>query len=83
MSRPRPRRPSCTRFACATIPCTYPVKLRVTDDSDPARSATAIVNIDITNPPHPPVANAGGPYLTSLCANDSLAAGRFAIVRPG
>jgi large repetitive protein len=59
-------------YSCAVLPCSYPVKLRVTDDSNPQRSATAIVNINITNPPHPPVAKPGGPYLASTCASDSL-----------
>lgn len=59
-------------FACATLPCTYPVTLRVTDDNNPALTATTVVNINITNPPHPPVANAGGPYTTSLCSKDTL-----------
>lgn len=59
-------------FTCASPPCTFPVKLKVSDDNDPPLTATVAVNINITNPPHPPVANAGGPYVTSLCANDSL-----------
>jgi hypothetical protein len=46
--------------------------LRVTDDATPPSTATTVVNINITNPPHPPSANAGGPYTVSLCANDSL-----------
>jgi hypothetical protein len=60
-------------FACASLPCTYPVTLRVTDDNNPALTATTMVNINITNPPHPPVANAGGPYMVSMCAADTLA----------
>ncbi|MBI4849844.1 MAG: hypothetical protein HY808_14940 [Nitrospirae bacterium] len=59
-------------FPCASLPCTYPVKLRVTDDSDPARTAAAVLNVIISNPPHPPVAEAAGPYMTSMCAADSL-----------
>ncbi len=59
-------------FSCASIPCTYPVTLRVTDDSDPPRTATYVTNILITNPPHPPVARANGPYMVSLCEGDSL-----------
>ncbi len=59
-------------FACASIPCTYPVTLRVTDDSDPALTATSTSDIKITNPPHPPVANVGGPYMVSLCDGDTL-----------
>lgn len=59
-------------FSCAAIPCTYPVKLMVTDDNMPARTATYVMNIQITNPPHPPVARANGPYMVSLCENDTL-----------
>ncbi|MFA7060974.1 MAG: hypothetical protein WC156_09170 [Pedobacter sp.] len=60
------------QFSCASVPCVYPVKLRVTDDNNPALTATAVVEINITNPPHPPVANAGGPYVVTTCSNDSL-----------
>ena len=60
------------QFACASIPCKYPVKLRVTDDSTPPLTASAVVDINITNPPHPPVANAGGPYAVTTCSNDTL-----------
>lgn len=60
------------QFACAALPCTYPVKLRVTDDGNPALTATAVVNINITNPPHPPFAIAGGPYVASTCVGDTL-----------
>lgn len=59
-------------FSCAVLPCTYPVTLKVTDDADPPLTATTVVNINITNPPHPPVANAGGPYTVSTCGNDTL-----------
>ncbi|OEU78777.1 MAG: hypothetical protein BA873_01430 [Desulfobulbaceae bacterium C00003063] len=59
-------------FSCPAIPCTYPVTLRVTDDNTPARTATYVMNILITNPPHPPVARADGPYMVSLCLNDTL-----------
>ena len=59
-------------FACPTLPCTYPVTLRVTDDSVPPLQATYRMNISISNPPHPPVAKAGGPYWVSLCPEDSL-----------
>jgi len=60
-------------FACPSLPCSYPVKLKVTDDSNPPRSATTILSVDITNPPHPPVAKAGGPYMVSTCSSDTLA----------
>ncbi len=59
-------------FSCSAIPCTYPVKLMVTDDNVPARTATYVMNILITNPPHPPVARANGPYMVSLCPDDTL-----------
>ena len=60
-------------FPCASIPCQYTTTLRVTDDSNPARTATYAMNIDITNPPHPPVARCKDVYLVSLCAGDTLA----------
>jgi hypothetical protein len=44
---------------------TYPVRLRVTDNSNPARTAEAIVSVLITIPPIAPSADAGGPYI--LC----------------
>lgn len=59
-------------FSCAVIPCTYPVTLKVTDDSVPARTATYVTNIVISNPPHPPVSKTGGPYMLSLCEGDTL-----------
>ena len=59
-------------FPCASLPCTYPVTLRVTDDNDPPLTATFTLEVAITNPPHPPVADAGGPYMTSLCEGDQL-----------
>ncbi len=52
---------------------TYPVTLRVTDDTTPTPvTDTFMVDIDLTTPPHPPVADDGGPYVVSLCAGDSL-----------
>ncbi len=59
-------------FSCASIPCTYPVTLKVTDDSDPLRTATYVLNIQITNPPHPPVAQVEGPIMVSFCPGDTL-----------
>ena len=58
-------------FSCTAFPCTYPVTLRVTDDASPSLMAAITMNIVISNPPHPPVANAGGPYMLSQCSNDS------------
>jgi hypothetical protein len=60
-------------FSPPSIPWTYPVTLRVTDDNVPARTATYVMNIDITNPPHPPVAQLLGPYMVSFCPGDTLA----------
>jgi hypothetical protein len=52
---------------------TYPVTLRVTDDTVPtAVMDTYTLNIDLTTPPHPPVADADGPYVVSLCPGDML-----------
>jgi len=59
-------------FTCGTPPCTFPITLRVTDDGNPALTATARQDVVITNPPHPPVAKTGGPYIASLCAGDTL-----------
>lgn len=59
-------------FSCPSIPCTYPVTLRVTDDNVPARTSTYVMNMQITNPPHLPVARANGPYMVSLCPDDTL-----------
>lgn len=50
----------------------YPVTLRVTDDSDDPVSDTYVIDIHLTLPPHPPVSDAGGPYMVSFCSNDSL-----------
>lgn len=60
-------------FPCDSLPCSYTVTLKVTDDVSPtALTATIQQVINITVPPHPPVANAGGPYMVSLCPTDSL-----------
>ena len=40
----------------------YPVILRVTDDSDPVKQNTIVVNVQVSVPPLAPTANAGGPY---------------------
>ena len=57
-------------FSCDSLPCSYPVVLRVIDDE--GIPATFSLNVNITNPPHPPEADAGGPYIVSLCDTDSL-----------
>jgi hypothetical protein len=59
-------------FACVTLPCAYTVTLTVYDNSTPQLDSSAQQIINITQPPHPPVANPGGPYIVSLCACDSL-----------
>ena len=59
-------------FPCPSIPCQYTTTLRVTDDSIPARTATYAMNIDITNPPHPPVSRCKDVYMVSLCPGDEL-----------
>ncbi len=46
-----------------TTPCTFPVAMRVSDNSTPVRRNTAVINVVVTPPPHPPTANPGGPYL--------------------
>lgn len=51
----------------------YPVTLRVTDDSNPSVTDTYVIDVQLTLPPHPPVADVGGPYVVSFCSNDSLA----------
>jgi hypothetical protein len=51
----------------------FPVTLRVTDDTLPTPvTDTFTVTVNLTLPPHPPTADAGGPYMVSLCAGDSL-----------
>ena len=57
-------------FSCSTLPCTYPVSLRVTDDD--GGTATYVLHINITNPPHPPVSMVKGPYMVSLGPADTL-----------
>ena len=59
-------------FACPTlpVPCSYQVRLRVTDDNVPARFDDDIVVVEITIPPRPPTAKPGGPYL--VCMNESF-----------
>lgn len=59
-------------FACPTlpVPCEFVARLRVTDDNVPARFADSVVRVDITIPPRPPSADAGGPYLS--CVNEEL-----------
>lgn len=59
-------------FTCTTLPCSFPVRLTVTDDGTPTPLvATTTVTVQITNPPHPPTAHAGGPYWA--CVGESIA----------
>ena len=46
----------------SSLPQTVTVRLRVTDNNDPVQTDTDTVNIIIAVPPHPPVADVGGPY---------------------
>ena len=57
-------------FSCAVLPCTYPVTLKVTDNSSPVLVDTVTINVQITNPPHPPTADADGPYMA--CTNENI-----------
>lgn len=50
-------------FATFSSLGTYPVKLRVKDDSSPQKTAEAYVNVLITTPPVAPTADANGPYV--------------------
>jgi Dockerin type I domain len=56
----------------ADLPMSFPVTLRVTDDHVPPLTAAYTLDIEISNPPHPPVADANGPYIVSQCPSDSL-----------
>ena len=47
----------------------YPVTLRVTDDSDPADTATTVCNVTVDTPPLAPTADANGPYVFCLGQN--------------
>ena len=52
-------------FHCDTYPatpCTFPVTLRVTDDSTPVKRDTAVIDIVVTPPPHAPTSDPNGPY---------------------
>jgi len=75
-----PGDPHCLTQSCSTIiykfslpaggtlPYSYPVRLRVTDNV--ALTADVVGNVIIANPPNPPNANAGGPY--SFCPNTKI-----------
>ncbi len=57
----------------STLPRTITARLRVTDNNIPALSDTDTVDIIVAVPPHPPVAEPGGPYTCTAglpCALD-------------
>ncbi|RRS34687.1 MAG: hypothetical protein OI74_04590 [Gammaproteobacteria bacterium (ex Lamellibrachia satsuma)] len=51
-----------SQYPEATLPQTITVSLRVTDNNVPALTDTDTLNVVIAIPPHPPVAEIGGPY---------------------
>lgn len=53
-------------------PCTFPVNMRVTDDSSPVKRDTAVVEVLVTPPPHDPTALTGGPYTACPGADVTL-----------
>ena len=53
---------SAADYPEASLPQAITVRLRVTDNNDPAQKDTDTVNIIVAVPPHPPVADIGGPY---------------------
>ena len=53
---------SSADYPVSSLPKTFKVSLRVTDNNDPPKYDTSTVNIIIAVPPHPPVAVPGGPY---------------------
>ena len=56
-------------FTCASLPCSFPVTLTVTDDGTPTPLVDRdTIVVDITNPPHPPTSDPNGPYL--MCVNE-------------
>ncbi|MBL3618932.1 MAG: PKD domain-containing protein, partial [gamma proteobacterium endosymbiont of Lamellibrachia anaximandri] len=58
-----------------TLPQLFTVTLRVTDNNIPALTATDTVEVIVAIPPHPPVADANGPYTCTAglpCALDGI-----------
>jgi PKD repeat protein len=53
---------SSTEYPETTLPQTVTATLRVTDNNVPPLTAVDTVELIIAIPPHPPVADAGGPY---------------------
>jgi PKD repeat protein len=54
---------SSADYPVSSLPKTFKVTLRVTDNNDPPKYDTSTVSIVIAVPPHPPVAVPGGPYV--------------------
>ena len=73
-------------FHCDTypaIPCTFPVTLRVTDDSSPVKRDTAVIDVVVTPPPHAPTSVPGGPYCACPGEPETLdGSGSFDIDEP-
>ena len=53
---------SAVDYPVSSLPRTFKVALRVTDNNVPPKYDTSTVNIVIAVPPHPPVSAPGGPY---------------------
>jgi hypothetical protein len=78
-----PGSPQCLTKSCSEIvynftlpagkslPYSYPVRLRVTDNATPSPlTADVVGDVIIASPPNPPNANAGGPY--NFCPNTTV-----------
>jgi len=62
----------------------YPVCLKVTDDSSPTPlTATTTITINVSTPPIPPTANAGGPYNFCPASTPWRLNGSASVVAPG
>ena len=59
-------------FHCDVVPCAFPVTLRVSDDNTPPVTATFVMDVRITDPPHPPVSRSKAIYWVSECDGDTL-----------
>ena len=56
-------------FTCPSLPCSFPVTLKVTDDGTPTPLVdTDTIIVEITNPPHPPTSDPNGPYM--MCVEE-------------
>ncbi len=56
--------------ATGAVGSTFKVRLRVTDNANPALSADTVIGILISAPPNPPQSNPGGPY--NFCPNKDV-----------